>query len=107
METEFNDYIPLVPSENEEFFDGFAAYADLSVILIASLGIPSDLHNRNGDIYPSSVINKIQGELLAASHNHRYLSMEALEDIRAWSNLEPDYEEEEEFTKVNWKEEGF
>lgn len=111
METEYSSYIPLVPKENEEFFDGFGSEI---LTMLASLGIPSDLPNKNGNVYPSSVVNKIHNDYFAAKLDHLYLPVEALADIRAWSNFEGSnfevvYEdnEEEEFTKVNWKEEGF
>lgn len=110
METEYNGYIPVVPSENEEFFDG---YHSEFFTIIASLGIPSDLPNRNGNIYPSSVINKVNEDDLRRRHDImasgilERLNAIPLADLLFAATSSDLQEEEEEFTKVNWKEEGF
>jgi hypothetical protein len=109
MENEELTYIPL--ETNDEFFDGFhGAYDEVMEAIFVILAIPSELYNRNGNSYPANALASI---LLTQPLMLRHEARMALPNLD-FSDLVGDYpefediaEDEEVFTKVNWKEEGF
>lgn len=114
METEIQVYIPL--ETNDDFFDGF--YGDLDALsnqMFMGLAVPSELYkpNRNGNIYPReaferSLVSVLLTQPLLLHHEDRMALPNFAELLEGdWPEYEDIEEEEELFTKVNWKEEGF
>jgi hypothetical protein len=95
------NYIPL--ENNDEFFDGFlnSHLEEVKGNVLINLAIPSEVYNRNGRVYPAGALESSIGSILLTQPLLLSHVGYDLPDFLDYQDVK------EEFTKVNWKKEGF